>query len=175
MERNRTIHRLRVYKTPITILLFLSTVSILIFLVANIFGGYILEAMRTRALNHLETVYVDDINFAMAIVPQAFKYLISASFMAAIISIVGFLILFFYIRTRNAHKLKHVSLNLLGIGGLLMTLVYFLVAMFLPEKGDIEATFLKFRSLQIIAVCFMAIGHILFVVHVFKSIIFENE
>ncbi len=175
MEKSRTIYRLRGYKTPITIMLILSSLSVLVFFIANVYEKVILEFLREEALNNLETVFKGDLNYAMSIVPQAFGYIINASIIAALTSIVGLLILFFYIRTGKVTKLKLFSLNLIGMGGVLMALLYFLVGLYLPEKGEIVAAFKNFRTLQVVGVSFIAVGHMLFVVHIFRSIIFEVE
>ncbi len=175
MERSRTIYRLREYKTPITMLVILSSIGLIIFFAINIFDKLIIELLRQRVSSVLETVYLDDINYAMSMVTQSYSFFANAAFIATVLSLVGFLMLLLFIRTGKVSKLKHFALNSLGLGGILMALLYFLIGLYLPEKGDVESTFQKFRILQVVAVCFITLGHVLFFIHVFKSIIIERD
>lgn len=175
MERKSTAHRLKTYKAPLVFMLVLGSLGVIMFFILNVFENAFMDFIEEKAMLNLENVYQNDINFAKQTVADAHGFFLNSAFIAIIAAIKGFIMLFFFIRTGGNSKRKHSALNLMGLGGFLMAILYILIGFYLPESGDIENTYKLFEVLRFIGVSCILLSYSLFVVHLFKTIIITDE
>lgn len=175
MERKRTIYRLRDYKTSIVLCLFLGTVSISLLAFSSIFNSSINSALREKATTVLVSNYNNNLSLAIENCDKAFSYIEKASLLAMLVSVMGFIMVFLFLRIDKPSPQKYFALNIFQLGGLVIVIMMILVVFNLPSSGNLQNVLYNLRFLKISGIIMLSLSYALFIWHMLKRIVFELE
>ena len=175
MEKTRTLYRLRQFKNSMMINSFVLLFGIVLFSGIIVFETAILAYMKEHVTSNLIHLYQNNINDALNTCSQAFHLLEKAASIAIVFSLEGFLMVFVYIRmSRKTSKFSTMSPVFLGLGTLLLSVSYLIVAALLPSSGQLTELFIDFQFIRIAGVIIILFSNLLFLYQVFVQVVLEK-
>jgi hypothetical protein len=175
MEKTRTLYRLRKMKNGVLINLFTLFLGVLLFVSLVAFESDILSLMREKATGLINNGDNAGINLSLDLCEKAFNYLKTSSNIAILFSLVGFIMIFFFVRmSSKTWKFSKFAPAFSGIGTLLVFIYYLLLGITLPTSGQIGLFESSYQILKIIGVLLIITANILFVYQIFIQVILEK-
>ncbi len=176
MEKTRTLYRLRNYKNSVMINLFLIVLGVLVFSFLQIFENEILYYFKDKNINIVQTSYNQGIQQSLFLSNMAFNLLEKAAIIVMILSLEGFLIIFFFIRMPLKQKsIFTKSSFILGLGTLLIFLFYMIIGLSISGNTNYAELNYKFQYLKIFGFLLIIFANILFAIQLFIQIILEKS
>jgi hypothetical protein len=175
MEKTRTLYRLRKMKNGVLINLFTLFIGSILFTFLVAFESDILSLMRERATGLLNGGDGAAINLSLDLCEKAFNYLKTTSNIAILLSLEGFVMIFFFVRmSSKTWKFSKFAPSFLGIGTLLIFSYYLLLGISLPSTGQLNSFESSYQLLKYAGVLLVLTANILFVYQVFIQVVLEK-
>jgi hypothetical protein len=162
-------------KSGVLVNLFTLFVGIMLFTSLVAFESDILSIMREKATGLLNGGDGTAISLSLDLCERAFTYLKTSSNIAILLSLEGFIMIFFFVRmSSKTWKYSKFAPSLSGIGTLLVFIYYFLLGISLPSTGQLSLFENSYQLLKFIGVLLILIANILFVYQVFIQVVLEK-